>query len=242
MAKGTLWGMIDAQPVYFPAVVNEMNGASLAFPAPIAAARAMVPEDVFELVESEPGTAHLVVTANDHMRGEWGACQTFDLGFRVRPVRAPDEATGIFFASPTPMRPAFGREATHRALGFPKTVGEIDVRYTDDSVTFVVGGDRAPDLVLRLPRVRSTAAPAPVAMVAYSCVDGETRAAPFEVTTPIGIVDPGAVVIELGSGPLAEAARRLGLPRAPDVALWGEGASAVFQMPRPVWPSKDLGR
>lgn len=233
MSKGTLWGMIDAQPIYFPAIVNEMNAASLVFPVPTEAARAAIPEGDFELVESEPGTAHLVMAANDYLRAEWGAGHTFDFGFRVRPVGAPEDATGLLF-SPTPMSPGFGREAAHRALGFPKTTGEIDVRYTDGTVTFTLVGDRTPDLVLTVPRVSSHVPPAPVAIVAYTCVAGETKAAPFELMTPIGVADPGAVVVELGFGPVAEVLRGLGLPRAPDLALWGEGASAVFHQPRPV--------
>jgi hypothetical protein len=234
MGKGTLWGMIDAQPVYFPAVVNVMNAASLVFPVATPVARTVVPEG-FDLVESTPGTAHLVVAANDCLRGDWGATQIFDFGFRVRPREAPDEAAGVLFY-PTPMSPGFGREAAHRALGFPKTVGTVDVQYTDDTVTFTLVGDRTPEIVLGVPRVRSQAPPAPVAILAYTCVAGETKVAPFELTTPIGVADPDAVTLELGFGPLAEMLRHLGLPRAPDVALWGEGASAVFQMPRTVCP------
>jgi hypothetical protein len=235
MGKGTLWGMIDAQPIYFPAVVDELNGATLVYPVPVEAARAQVPEGEFEVVESNPGVAHLIITANDYIRGEWGTCETLDLGFRVRPVGAPDETTGLFLC-PTPMRKSLGREAAHRALGFPKTDGEIDVGYTDDEVTFTHSVDQAPDVVLRLPRVPPSARPAPVAVVAYTCAGGEPKMAPFTLTMPIGVLDPTSVVLELGSSAsaLAETLRDLGLPRDPDLALWGEGASAVFQMPAPI--------
>ena len=237
MGKGTLWGMIDAQPVYFPAVVDELNAATLVFPVPAEAARAQVPEGDFEVVESHPGVAHLIITAHDYIRGEWGTCETLDLGFRVRPVGAPDETTGLFLC-PAPMRAGFGREAAHRALGFPKTDGEIDVRYTDGEVTFTHTIDRSvdeePDVVLRLPRVRPTAQSAPVAVVAYTYADGEPKMAPFTLTMPIGVLDPASVVLELGSSPLADTLRDLGLPRHPDLALWGEGASAVFHLPAPI--------
>jgi hypothetical protein len=233
MGKGTLWGMIDAQPIYFPAVVDELNAATLMFPVPAAAARSHVPEGDFEVVESQPGTAHLIITAHDYIRGDWGPCETLDLGFRVRPVGAPDETTGIFFC-PAPMRPGFGREVSHRALGFPKTDGRVDVRYTDESVTFTHSAGESPespDVVLWVPRVRPNAKPAPVAVVAYTYAGGEPKMAPFTLTTPVGVVDPAGVVLELGTSPLAETLRDLGLPRDPDLALWGEGASAVFQLP-----------
>jgi hypothetical protein len=253
MGKGTLWGMIDAQPIYFPAVVDEMNAATLVFPVPAEAARAQVPEGDFEVVESQPGVAHLIITANDYIRGEWGTCETLDLGFRVRPVGAPDETTGLYLC-PAPMRQSFGREAAHRALGFPKTDGTIDVRYTDDEVTFTHSindsangstdhstnhssnhsADQAPDIVLRLPRVRPSVEPGPVAIVAYTYADGEPKMAPFTLTMPIGVLDPTSVVLELGTSALAETLRDLGLPRDPDLALWGEGASAVFHLPAPI--------
>jgi hypothetical protein len=233
MGKGTLWGMIDAQPVYFPAVVDELNAATLVFPVPADAAREQVPEGDFEVVESQPGVAHLIITAHDYIKGEWGTCETLDLGFRVRPVGAPDETSGLFLC-PAPMRQSFGREAAHRALGFPKTDGEIDVRYTDDEVTFTHSIDESPDVVLRLPRVQPSARPAPVSVVAYTYADGEPKLAPFTLTMPIGVLDPTSVVLELGSSALAETLRALGLPRQPDLALWGEGASAVFHLPAPV--------
>ena len=187
----------------------------------------------FEVVESQPGVAHLIITANDYIKGDWGACETLDLGFRVRPVDAPDETTGLFLCE-APMRQGFGREAAHRALGFPKTDGEIDVRYTDGEVTFTHSVDQAPDIVLRLPRVGPSAQPAPVAVVAYTYADGEPRMAPFTLTMPIGVLDPTSVVLELGSSPLAQTLRDLGLPRDPDLALWGEGASALFHLPAPI--------
>ena len=81
---------------------------------PAEAARAMVPEGDFEVVESHPGVAHLIITAHDYIRGEWGACETLDLGFRVRPAGAPDETSGLFLC-PAPMRQGFSREAAHRA-------------------------------------------------------------------------------------------------------------------------------
>jgi hypothetical protein len=184
MGKGTLWGMIDAQPIYFPAVVDELNAATLVFPVPAEAARAHVPEGDFEVVESQPGVAYLIITAHDYIRGEWGTCETLDLGFRVRPVGAPDETTGLYLC-PSPMRPGLSREAAHRALGFPKTDGEIHVRYTDGEVTFthtVDERDGAPDIVLRLPRIRPAAQPGPVAVVAYTYADGEPKMAPFTLT------------------------------------------------------------
>ena len=50
-----------------------------------------------------------------------------------------------------------------------------------------------------------------------------------------GFVDPADVVLELGSGPVAEELARLGLPdAAPDMCTWGEGLSATFLLGQPI--------
>jgi hypothetical protein len=246
MGKGTLWGMIDAQPIYFPAAVDELNAATLVFSVPSAGARPHVPSEYFELVESQPGTTHLIITAHHYIRAAWGSSETLDLGFRVRPVGGPDESSGLFLC-PAPMSGIFGREATHRALGFPKTEGDVSVDYSDDSVTFthavgpVGSDDGAPDFLLRLPRVGPNAPPAPVAVVAYTCAD-DPKMAPFTLTMPIGIVPPDDVRLELGTGPMSDMLRSLGLPRVPDLALWAEGASAVFNLPTPIRSAPTVSR
>lgn len=233
MGKGMLWGMIDAQPIFVPAVVEELNAATLVFSVPAPAARALVPGDGFEVIESAPGTVHLVVAAHDNRRGAWGPCVTFDLGIRARPAAAPEAPTGLFLC-PGPMAHGIVREAAHRALGLPKTDGEVEAGYTDDTVTFSLSAEGRRDLTLRLPRARSAVDPAPVDLVAYTYVDGEPSATSFEMKMPIGIVDPAEVVVELGTGPMTDSLRRMGLPRAPDLALWGEGLTAAFHLPQPV--------
>ena len=59
-------------------------------------------------------------------------------------------------------------------------------------------------------------------------------ALPLTIELGTGFVDPAEVRIELGSSPVADELRSLGLPRAPDLAVWGEGLRAVFGRPRPV--------
>ncbi len=233
MGKLALWGMIDAQPVYFPAAVDEMNASTLVFSVPAEPARRLVQGDAFEVAEIEPGVAHLVISAFELVRADWGPANTFDVGVLVRPAGRPDAVTGLYI-SPGPMAPGFSREATHRALGFEKTTGDVDVSYTEREARFrlTVEGEMAIEVCL--PRVEPSVGPRPVEMVAYTYIDGLPNAAPFTLMLPVAIIDPSTVGVEVGAGELADALRSLGLPRSPDFTVWGERVSGVFQQPEPV--------
>jgi len=49
-----------------------------------------------------------------------------------------------------------------------------------------------------------------------------------------GVIDPAEVQIELGDSPAAKELAAMGLPRAPDMAMWGEGLSGTFDWPEPL--------
>ena len=70
--------------------------------------------------------------------------------------------------------------------------------------------------------------------VSYSYLHGEARETPLALELGTGMIDPADVAVELGSGPIADELRSLGLPKAPDFATWGTGLSGTFQPARPV--------
>jgi hypothetical protein len=71
--------------------------------------------------------------------------------------------------------------------------------------------------------------------ISYSMVGGVPYATRESVDMPTGVApDPSAVVVDLGTGPIADALRRLGLPRTPNACLWGEGLSMSFHLARPL--------
>jgi hypothetical protein len=55
-------------------------------------------------------------------------------------------------------------------------------------------------------------------------------ATPLAIEMPSGMVDPDDVELTLGTGPIAEELRSLGLPKAPDFCTWGEDGCATFQL------------
>ncbi|HEX8804335.1 MAG TPA: acetoacetate decarboxylase family protein [Acidimicrobiales bacterium] len=225
----TVWGMIDTEPILFPLVVDDFNAATIIFPVPAAVARTLVTGDAFEVVESAPGTAQLVVAAVEYRQGPWGPYNGLNVGPRVHPAGAPHQTPGAFLL-PGPVNRRFSYEAAHRALGMPMSMGDIEVERTDDRVTFSVSQDGERAVTLRFPRVRSDLRSTPIDTVAYMTVDEVPFVVPIEFGMPTGLVDPGDLEVELGTGWLADVFRGLRLPCAPDVCLWGEGLSATFHM------------
>jgi hypothetical protein len=234
VSNAAIWGMIDAEEIVFPLEIEEFNSAIILFSVPAAAARSLLPTRAFELVEREPGWAHLIVTALDFRRNPWGDYDEMNFSFLSRPAGAAEdvEAGGILFRTLVNQR--FGFEAGARAMQFPRSQDEIDVAYTDDAVTvdLTVEGDHT--LTLRVPRARPEGEPERMNTVGYSYIDGVARCTHIEIDMPTGIVAPDTVALELGTGPLAAELRRLGLPRAPDFCAWGEGLSASFGKPQTV--------
>lgn len=233
MSNALVWGMIDAEPIVFPLVIDEFNSAMLLFSVPAVAARSLLPGDAFEIVELEPDTAQLVLAASDFRRNPWGDYDEVSLGFLVRPVGAPVDVTGVLMHR-TIVNQRFTYEAARRALAFPRAEEDVDVRYGPETVTCALSVDGAPALTLRIPRVASDEAPDRVDHIAYSYVDDVAHCVRVTVDVPRSGIDPADVVVELGVGPVAAELRRLGLPRAPDFCSWGEHLAARFEAPEPI--------
>ncbi|MCB1014677.1 MAG: acetoacetate decarboxylase family protein [Acidimicrobiales bacterium] len=229
----TRWGEIQGREITFPMEVTDMNAATLLFTVPSAAAAALLPGDRFEIAEVAPGQAQFIVAACDYRQNPWGDYNELNFGFLARPVGAGADVVGSFVYR-MPVNQDFTCEAGNRVMGFPKTVEVLDATYTDGSVTFrlVMGGH--PTLVLTLPRAEPLGPPERVEAVSYSYLDGVAYGTPLSMDMGTGMVDPSAVHLEVGEGPVADELRSLGLPAAPDLATWGEGLSATFLLGRPV--------
>lgn len=226
------WGEIDGVSIDFPIEVEEMNSATLTFTVPIGPARAVLPGEAFEVLEVAPGRAMLVVALCDYVRNPWGDYNEVNLGLLVHPVGRPDAAGAFQWRMPVDQE--FTCVAGNRVLGLPKTVEDLTVDYTDDTVTFRLVVDGEPELVVRLPRPDAGGLGAAETTITYSYIDGVASEVPLTIDLPVGVVDPAEVVIELGDGAIATELRSLGLPAVPDLAAWGEGLTGSFLRPRPL--------
>ncbi len=229
----TVWGTIDGREITFPMEVPEFNAVTMMFTVPLDAATALLPGDAFELLETADGTTQLVVAACDYIRNPWGDYREINLGFLVRPVGAPEGVDGSFVYR-MPVDQPFTCRAGNEVMGFPKTVERIETAYTDDAVSFALTMDGHPTLTLRVPRAEALADPTRIDAVSYSYLDGRPYATTLGMDMGTGMIEPADVVVEVGTGPVADELRSLGLPTAPDFCTWGEGLSATFHLGQPL--------
>ena len=227
------WGEVQGRTITFPMEVEELNAATVLYSVPADAATALLPGDAFEVVEVSPGTAQLVIAACDYLRNPWGDYDELNLGFLARPSGAPADVIGSFVYR-MPVNQAFTCEAGNRVMGFPKTVEDLTVTYTDATASFRLSMDGHHVLTLTVPRAEPLGEPERVEATSYSYLDGAPYGTDLSMDLGTGLVDPADVRLELGDSPVADELRSLGLPSAPDLATWGEGLSATFLLGQPL--------
>lgn len=249
MSEPIKWGTSFDRTLSFPLLVDELSAASLVFDVPLEAARALVPGTTFEVVETRPGVAQFLLHACDYRRTQWGTCHQLLFGFLARPAGEFGEPGGPVgtYVHRTPVDEAFTCAIGHDTMGYPISIELIEMRYTPDEVTVKLAVGVQPTLELRLPRKAAGSDPGdePGAeagegsgwfeTVAYSHHRGMPYEQPWEVDlSKAHQLDPAAVGLTIGTGPVADELRALGLPSAPVSGLWGENLSMRFHMSGPV--------
>ncbi|MDQ2679259.1 MAG: acetoacetate decarboxylase family protein [Actinomycetota bacterium] len=225
------WGEIDGVSIDFPMVVDSMNQATLSFTVPIEPARALVPGDAFEVLETAPGSATFIVALVDYVENPWGDYNEVNLGLLAQPVGQPERAGAFVYRMPVDQE--FTMKAGNQVLGLPKTVEDLTFDYGDDEIVVTLRTGDEP-LVVRFPRVAGDDPATATEAITYSYLDGVATELPLTIEIGSGLIDPSAVSIELGSSTIADELASLGLPSQPDFAVWGEGLSGSFEIPRPV--------
>jgi len=231
-AAPTVWGQIDGQTITFPMEVDDFDAATFVFSVPAGPAQALLPGDAFEVIDND-GVAQLVVALCDYHDNPWGDYLEINLGFLARPAGAPADVLGSFVYR-MPVDQAFTCQAGNEVMGFPKTVEELSVTHADDRVTFAMTDGGQPVLSVSFPAAEPTGEATRVETGSYSYLHGVAHETPLAMDMGTGFVDPAEVVIELGTGPVADELRTLGLPKAPDFGTWGTGLTATFQLGHPL--------
>ena len=229
----SVWGEIQGQAITFPMEVPDLDAATLLFTVPADAAQRLLPGDDFEVIDLGDGNAQLVIALVDYIDNPWGDYLEINLGFLARPAGAPDDVIGSFIYR-MPVDQEFTCEAGNKVMGFPKTVEDLSRTDSNGVTTFAMKVGDEVELAISFPTVDGSGEPAPVESISYSYLDGQ----PFETPLTLGLgtaaLDPDQITIELGSGVVVDELRSLGLPKAPDAAMWGTGLSGTFLEGRPV--------
>lgn len=221
--------MIDGVSIDFPMVVPRMNSATFTWAVPLDAAAELLPGELFEVADVGDGTAMLIIALVDYIDNPWGDYDEVNFGLLVHPAGRPEEVGAFQWRMPV------NQEMTCRAgnevMGLPKTVEDLRFTYADDSAAVELSMAGEPALTVRFPRSEAQGEPAEAESLTYAYLDGVPMVVPLTIELPTGMVDPADVDLILGTAPVADELRSLGLPRPPDLAMWGEGLSGTFDWP-----------
>ncbi len=225
--------VIQGREVPMPVEVRDASAGSATFLVSASAARAMLPGPELEVAEVLPGRALLSLAIIDYKDNDLGDYDEVSIALFVRrrgqPAGLPwlgswidmaRERLGTWIAH-LPVNQGFTCEAGCTIWGFPKTVQEIDFRTGDDraSCRLVYDGQHA--LTLSVPRGGSRTLPERT-MTGYTYIEGVAHVNEFTSGAEGFGIRAGGARIELGSGPLADELRRLGLPKRALMTTWME--------------------
>lgn len=218
---------IQGQTVSLPCVVRDASSGTAMYMVSSSKAQALVP-DAFEVLEPAPGLTQLSLLMVDYRDNDLGDYNEVGVIFFVKPKGAGDEEVGTFIYQ-LPVNQSFTSEAGCEIWGFPKSVQEIDIDYSDSSASCKLVMDGRHVFTLTVPRGGDGETPDTVSL-GYTMLDGIpnknefTRGATGESTTP----GATGVELELGDHPLAETLRKLGLPKDPVLSNWAEHMRGSF--------------
>jgi hypothetical protein len=222
---------IAGTTVTMPVVVRDASAGTAVFEVDAVAASALLPA-AFEVVEVGHGRAHLAIVVVDYRDNDLGAYREVGLMFFVRPAGGGSDGT---FIVRLPVDQPFTCEAGQRIWGFPKTLEQIDLTYTDDAATCALSVEG--ELVLRIRLPREPAADGempPTPMTAYTILDGQPHATTFTQGGTGFSMGFDPIALELGTHPIAKELAGLGLSPAPAFTTWTERMQATFEAPRPL--------
>jgi hypothetical protein len=223
--------VIQGRTITIPAIVRDASSGNAIFMVPSAVAQELVGE-AFEVVETAPGQAQLILGFVDYRDNDLGDYNEVMVIFMVRPRGKAGEPEGTFIYR-LPVNQPFTCEAGCTIWGFPKSVEEIDIDYRDDRVSckLVMGGQHV--FTLTVPRTKAASGDAPdMEMATYTYLDGPTVLR-FTTGGPTAVSPgPDGVELALGEHPLANQLRDLGLPAPAMMSTWMEHMHGSFGAPR----------
>jgi hypothetical protein len=219
---------IQGQTVATPVDVRDASAGTAIFEVDATAANDFLPGDAFEVVESTPGRAQLVVALIDYRDNDLGDYLEVGITLFAKPKGAADDAAGTFIVH-LPVDQSFTCEAGCTIWGFPKTVQQLSVDYTDRAAAWQLVMDGQLVLRLTVPRGGSDEMP-DMEMATYTYLDGVPHKTSFtQGGTGSQVLLGGAgVSLELGDHPIAKELARLGLPAEASMTTWTEHMHGRF--------------
>jgi hypothetical protein len=180
-----------------------------------------------------PGQTQLILGFVDYRDNDLGDYHEVMIVFMVRPKGA-DAGTDGTFIYKLPVDQSFTCEAGIKIWGFPKSVERIDIDYAQDRATcrLVMNGQAV--FTLTVPRALAAPDEAPdLEMLTYTYGPDGAMVVPFTTggTGTSVVAGPDGVELTLGTHPIADELRGLGLPAPPLLSTWTEHMRGTFGAP-----------
>lgn len=228
---------IQGRTVALPVLVRDASAGVAFFEVDAAAAARFLPGEAFEVVESSPGRAQLLVALIDYRDNDLGDYLEVGLTLFVRPAGSTDPEDDGTFIVHLPVDQAFTCEAGNAIWGFPKSVQEITADHREGSSAWTLVMDGRLVARITVPRGGTDEMPQ-LPIHTYTYVDGEPRRTRFaQGGTGAQVVLGGeGVSLELGDHPIAEELGRLGLATGAEAVMstWTEHLQASFDEALPL--------
>lgn len=214
---------IQGRTVALPVEIRAARSWAATYVVPAEPAQAIVGPSGLEIAEMRPGKAILSIAAMRYEDGDLDRYNEVAVAFLVRqhdaePARPAARAlevarnrTGVFIHH-LPVDQGFTLEAGRTIWGYPKFMAGIDIDEHDRETTIALRHDGAHVLTLT---VRRGMRPWPRIpnVPTYTLMDGVLRRTPWETWHDGTRGRLGGAQIELGSHPIADELRSLGLPK-----------------------------
>lgn len=216
---------ILGQQVQMPVRIRQATAFMAMFSVPAVAAQQLIDHTGLDILRYRPGYGLCGLVFVDYVDGDLGPYNEFGVVFMVRDHRDTGGSTfGDLRALATgragalihhlPVDGDFTLAAGRGIWGFPKVLADFTADHASDVKHASVGQDGRliADLTVK-PGITTPGGASGTTMQAYSHLDGITRVTSWEMN-PSGVrVRPGGAELTLGSHPIADELRALGLPR-----------------------------
>ena len=231
--------IIQGREVRLPVVVRDACSGAATYAVRADAARRLIP-DALELAEPWPGRALCSLAVIQYRDNDLGDYNEVSIAFFVREKGTarglPYVATiGDFlrgrvatYIRHLPVDQSFTCEAGRTIWGFPKTVERIDFSPGTNRATCALHMDGKHVLTLAVPRGGTRTLPDSV-MTTYSMIDGVPHKTAFSSGGSNVGFHLGGAELSLGTHPIADELRSLGLPRRALMTMWMERMHGRFE-------------
>lgn len=212
--------------VQMPVQIRQATAFMAMYSVPTAAAQSLIDYTGLEILQFRPGRGLCVLVFVDYVDGDLGPYNEFGVCFMVRDHRSTGKASvpadlkalakgraGALIHQ-LPVDGEFTMAAGRGIWGFPKVLADFDADHTSPAKRASVSRDGKLIAELRIkPGIALPGSGVSTSLESYSHLDGVTRHTPWDMK-PSGVRSRiGGADLTLGTHPIADELRSLGLPR-----------------------------